>query len=75
MQYFVVDYMLLAPLKSSLSVGTLSGWIQSHWSYGIQFDSSHEVPSVYGADSREKSFLDNSEVVDCYWSSIVTGFV
>lgn len=75
MQYFAVDYMLLRALESSPSAGTPRGWIQSHWSYRTLFGLSHEAPSGYGVDNREQSFLDSSEIVDCYWSSMVPGFV
>ena len=75
MQYFVVDYMLLTPLEYSPSAAIPRGWIQHEWSYRTLFGLSHEVPSGYGADNREQSFLDSSEIVDHYWSSMVTGFV
>lgn len=75
MQYFAINYMLLAPIDSSQSAGTMRRWIQSRWSYGMRFELSHEVPSDFDVNNRERSFLDIPKVIDHYWSSKVTGFV
>lgn len=75
MQYFAINYMLQEPLESSQSVGTMRRWIQSCWSYGIQFELSHEVPRDFDVKNREQSFLDNPKVVDHYCSSKAIGFL